>query len=341
MQTIQVRHDVSFKQFHDDIVMEAQPVVLKGMVKDWPAVVRACHSSKSLSEYLTPMCNDQPVIVLVANRSEGGRFFYTDDLQGLNFQRASSALPAAIERLLNLRDSPSSPSLSIQAISVRDVCPTFEDENLQVLLGDVAPALWIGNQGSVAPHFDIHNNLACVIGGRRHFSLFPPSQVKNIYPGPALFTPAGVPVSMVDMANPDFEKFPRFREALQNSQQALLEPGDAIYIPSLWWHGVRSLAPFNMLVNYWWGGMSDSRVSPYESLLHSMMSIKKLDVEIRHAWRVFFDYYVFGTDADTHLPTNLQDLVSTMSLEQTRRLQQMLSNRLLNAKKSLKKEDTE
>ena len=87
--------------------------------------------------------------------------------------------------------------------------------------------------------------------------------------------------------------------------------------------------------------MSDSRVSPYESLLHSMMSIKKLDVEIRHAWRVFFDYYVFGTDADTHLPTNLQDLVSTMSLEQTRRLQQMLSNRLLNAKKSLKKEDTE
>ena len=29
-------------------------------------------------------------------------------------------------------------------------------------------------------------------------------------------------------------------------------PGDAIYIPPLWWHHVESLGQFNVLVNYWY-----------------------------------------------------------------------------------------
>ena len=33
---------------------------------------------------------------------------------------------------------------------------------------------------------------------------------------------------------------------------AELQPGDAIFIPSLWWHQVESLSAVNGLVNYWW-----------------------------------------------------------------------------------------
>ena len=31
-----------------------------------------------------------------------------------------------------------------------------------------------------------------------------------------------------------------------------LQPGDALYIPSLWWHHVESIGVLNTMVNYWW-----------------------------------------------------------------------------------------
>ena len=63
--------------------------------------------------------------------------------------------------------------------------------------------MWLGNRAIVAPHYDIHDNLACVVAGRRKFNLFPPEQIENLYPGPTLVTPGGVPVSMVDLNQPD------------------------------------------------------------------------------------------------------------------------------------------
>ena len=64
---------------------------------------------------------------------------------------------------------------------------------------------------------------------------------------------------MVALRNPDFERFPRFRQALAAAEVAELEPGDAIFVPALWWHHVEALSPFNMLVNYWWNdGPSDA-----------------------------------------------------------------------------------
>ena len=57
-------------------------------------------------------------------------------------------------------------------------------------------------------------------------------------------------VSMVDRHHPDLERHPRFAEAMKVAQSAELEPGDAIYLPYHWWHGVDSLEPVNLFVNY-------------------------------------------------------------------------------------------
>ena len=82
--------------------------------------------------------------------------------------------------------------------------------------------------------------------------LFPSGQIKNLYVGPLDFTLSGQAISLVDFHAPDFERFPRFKLALQHAQVAELEPGDAIYIPSLWFHHVESFDPLSILMNYWW-----------------------------------------------------------------------------------------
>lgn len=57
---------------------------------------------------------------------------------------------------------------------------------------------------------------------------------------------------------PELDRFLRYAEAMAAAQVAELEPGDAIFIPYMWWHGVQALDPFNLLVNYWWN-------SPHEA----------------------------------------------------------------------------
>jgi oxalate decarboxylase/phosphoglucose isomerase-like protein (cupin superfamily) len=61
-------------------------------------------------------------------------------------------------------------------------------------------------------------------------------------------------VSMVHVTAPDFERHPRFAEAMKVAQVSELSPGDAIFIPRDWYHHVEALERFNMLVNYWWQG---------------------------------------------------------------------------------------
>ena len=66
------------------------------------------------------------------------------------------------------------------------------------------------------------------------------------------FAPTPTPISLVDFRAPDFGRFPRFREAMQRAIVVELEPGDALYLPSFWWHHVESSGVLNVMVNYWW-----------------------------------------------------------------------------------------
>ena len=150
-------------------------------------------------------------------------------------------------------DDTDPPAIFIQSASIPEHLPKFSEENAIDLADPSAtPRIWVGNSITVTTHYDISDNIACVVGGRRRFTLFPPDQIRNLYVGPIHFTLAGQPVSMVSLEEPDFIRYPRFEQALATAQTAELEPGDAIFIPYFWWHHVKSLERFNVLVNYWW-----------------------------------------------------------------------------------------
>ena len=331
MKKIAERQHVDPDTFHNEIVPASQPIVIRSLVKDWPAVNQCAASPTATCEYLGQYANDDPVHTLAAPPEAEGRFFYNDDLASVNFKHGQFPLRQVLAELLSAADSATPHSIAVQALSIRNTLPNFEKENPNTLLNmTIAPGMWISNRGKVAPHFDEDRNLACVVAGRREFMLFPPDQIGNLYIGPVMTTPGGVPISLVDVWNPDLEKYPRFADALATAQVATLDPGDAIFIPSLWWHGVQSLESINVLVNYWWGGRSSYGLSTHDSLLHAMLCISELDDAQRSAWRDYFDYFVFrmGENPAAHLPADLKDIVTSLNPDQAIKARNILSQRL-------------
>ena len=201
---------------------------------------------------------------------------------------------------------------------------------MPLLSGRIAPRIWMGNRTRIATHFDNNHNIACVVSGSRRFTVFPPDQVRNLYIGPLLRTPGGSPISMVDLREPDYSSFPLFREALESAQEAVLEPGDAIFIPIVWWHGVESLGPLNILVNYWWNDAESIHDKPFLSLVHSMLMLSKLPPAQRDAWRALFDHFVFQVHGESgaHLPPHVQDLQRDLTPEERDQVKALLAKHL-------------
>ena len=247
-----------------------QPVVLRGYVNHWPAVAEARRSPEALCGYLLRFDRGATADAVLMPPEARGRLFYSPDMKGFNFVRSRRTVAAVIEQVARYSQFPVAPAVAMQSALLEDVLPGFAQENRAPLpdhLDDpaVKPRLWIGNEVITPAHFDESHNLACVVSGRRRFTLFPPGQVANLYLGPLDFAPTPTPISLVDFRSPDYQRFPRFREAEKHAIVAELEPGDALYIPSLWWHHVESIGVLNTMVNYWWtapaaGGLTKADV---------------------------------------------------------------------------------
>ena len=300
------------RRFDEEVRPAAQPVVIRGLASAWPAVEAARRSDDDFVGYVRRFKVDRPVPVLVGNPEIEGRFFYDPSMKGLNFGSGTSPIDPFLDRMLRDRGNPRPFAIAIQSMPIPDLLPGFEAENRTDLLDpSVVPRMWMGNRVRVAPHYDLMENIGVVVAGRRRFLLFPPDQIANLYVGPIEITPAGTPISLVDTQNPDLERFPRYSEALATAQVAELEPGDSIYIPFHWWHGVDSLAPLNLFVNYWWDPARNDTGNPYDALMHAFFALKNLPPDQRAAWRTVFDHYIFQTQGDpgAHLPPEVRGVL--------------------------------
>lgn len=297
--------EVDRARFDGEIRPLGKPAVLRGLASEWAAVRASRESDAAAVSYAKRFSHAAAFPAIVGEPHIAGGFFYNDDVSGFNFTRGQSPLDPFLDRLLRDRATERPFAMAIQSVPVPDLLPGFTDENATSLLDEsVVPRLWIGNAIRVATHYDLMENVGVVVAGRRRFTLFPPDQLPNLYMGPIDLTPAGTPVSMVDHANPDLARYPRFAEAMRHAQSAELEPGDAIYIPFHWWHAVDSLAPLNMFVNYWWNAARPGLGDPYDALLAGLYAFAALPDDQRAAWRTMFDWMVFRTSGGPgdHLP---------------------------------------
>lgn len=302
---VAIAEGVTAERFREEIVPGGLPVLLKAAVSDWPAVRAGRASPEDAIEYLKRFDRGHPVETILGRPEIGGRFFYNDTLDGLNFAQMPERISVTVDRILGARGQAAPPSFYIQAASIKDYLPGFEAENpLPLLERPPPPRIWIGNRLTVQTHFDLRENLACCVAGRRRFTVFPPEQTPNLYPGPFELTLSGPPVSMVRLEDPDLERYPKFETARAHALRAELEPGDLLYLPYFWWHHVEALDDLNVLVNYWWNDAEPDLGSPFDALLHAILAVRDLPERQLTAWRMMFEHYAFGENGDpvAHLP---------------------------------------
>ncbi len=127
-------------------------------------------------------------------------------------------------------------------------------------------------------HYDVMDNILCQVVGSKKVVLWEPKEVKHLYvtgthlpfmailkyrlrltcenndTNPMYYFLSGSTSKVLDIENPDLEKFPKFAKA--NSMECVLEPGDILYIPACWWHNVITLAP-SISINVFYKHLED------------------------------------------------------------------------------------
>lgn len=325
------RNDVGPDEVYKVVAELSQPVVFRGLTSSWPLVEEAKASTQRVCDYLNEFDGGRPVTAFFGEPETHGRIFYNEELTATNFEPKQVPLGEVLEKLVAALDDDNPPTIYVGSSSV-DVCLPGLGEANALSGAQYRPSvrIWIGNRTRVAAHYDALENIACVCAGKRRFTLFPPDQLSNLYVGPMDLTPAGQQISLVDFDSPDFDRHPKYAQALEHAQSSVLEPGDAIYVPSMWWHQVDGLEPFNILVNHWWREVPEYMGPPSDALLLAIMNIRDLPKAQKEAWRGLFDHYVFDAsdDAVAHIPEQSRGILGSLNDDMARRLRALLRNKL-------------
>jgi len=307
MTAVRIVENIDRATFDAEIRLAGQPVILKGLAAEWPAVQAARTSPKALGDYLRAFDTGAEVNISVAQKEVQGRFFYNDDMTGLNYQTHRRPLSFIIGWCLSIQGQAQSESVYLQAQPVDGFMPRMAPDLAMPLLdAQVRPRIWIGNTLRTQTHFDYTSNIAVHVAGEKTFTLFPPDQTGNLYPGPLDRTPAGVPISMASLETPDPQRFPGLSKAKDNALNAQLEPGDGLFIPPLWWHHVQTTGPLNMLVNYWWNDARADLPDPIAALHIAGLAFRSMPEGQRKAWHEMMDYFVFEGNPAAHLPKHIR-----------------------------------
>lgn len=280
------------------LIAQSRPVLFAGAADDWPLVQAGRRGAGDAAALLRAGWSGEPVLTYRLPAEAGGRVYYNAAFDGFNFATAREDLGAVLDELLAGAEG----GIYLGSVDLPRFFPQLGGA-AGLDLAAIHPmltahaglaSLWIGNRTTASCHYDFSHNIAVCAVGQRRFTLFPPDQISHLYPGPLEPTPGGQVVSLVDFRAPDLERFPRFAQALAAGQVAQMEPGDVLVYPAMWWHHVEALAPFNVLINYWWNAVGPWIDTPQITLLHAMLALRERPMAEKAAWRALFEHYAFA-----------------------------------------------
>jgi hypothetical protein len=310
--------------FVQDIAARCRPVVLRGLIAGWPAVTAGMTSPAALRDYFLRFDSGRAFEAFFGDRAIAGKYYYRAGLKGFNFERRTMNLGEALAVMIGTAGKADTPSVYAGSLSLAAHLPGFAQENaVAILPANLDGRLWVGHESNVSCHYDTFENIACVVAGRRRFTLYPPELIGSLYVGPIDNTMAGQPVSLAASAPPeDAGKYPLFDAVRDQALVAELEPGDALFLPKLWWHQVEGTAPFNAMVNYWWDAFAAGPDAPSTALLLAMIAIAERPEGERAAWKAWFDHYVFRSAGHPlrHLPPELHGSLGPLKPDNYARL---------------------
>ena len=271
---------------------------------NWPG-----NRHEAFAQYLISLDNGTPVDTLRIPPGQDGVVGYNAELTGFNYDHFRVTITRTLERLALYSGIEKTSAGRSDAKRVDLELPA----GLHASASEPAPARGHppapvdGQSGHDAGAFrQLVQHRGRRLRPARAYPV-PPEQVGNLYVGPLDFAPTAAAISLARLDASADPCYPRLKDALAQAQVAVLEPGDAIYMPPVWWHHVESLERLNALVNYWWQSAAfPGHVAepPQHALMHRILAFKSMPAAERDAWKVLLDHYVFADeDPAAHIPS--------------------------------------
>lgn len=235
VQTIERIKPPSKREFEAKYVRQSRPAIIVGLMDQWPA------SQTWTPQYLAKKYGHLPAAVV---KLKDGRAL-PDTKTGVVYE------PATFGRAMELVTQPGPPENYFVARMKGPLKPIMDEvsEPPYCHHGPLFRSrLFVGAAGTITGlHRDFPENLFAQVYGHKRFTLVPPDEKKFVHKYPLL---SKLPqASPVDAEQPDYAKHPRFRNAHPITVE--LKAGEMLYLPSSWWHQVRSLDQ-NISINWWW-----------------------------------------------------------------------------------------
>ncbi|CAN5187629.1 hypothetical protein BH23BAC2_BH23BAC2_15820 [soil metagenome] len=216
---------ISKEEFLRDYFIPERPVVFEDLTRDWPA------SRKWDLDYFREKAGDIEVPLYDGKPAKGRQ------------KSHGPAMKITFAEYINiLRQGPT--DLRMFFFNLLQNCPDLVNDftypDLGVKFFKKLPVLFVGGEGGkVVMHYDMDlaNNFHFNFVGEKRVILFAPDQTKYLYKVPYSI----VSMEIIDMDRPDFKKYPAL--AMAKGFEVLLKPGEALFIPSKWWHYIRYQSP--------------------------------------------------------------------------------------------------